>query len=88
VFITHFKTLPPSYKPTHYHENHYNRHWAKIKNKKQKKWGKGINIDSNNINITNINNFMQFKTLEYKVYDFKDNELWEAYKEDFQNFIL
>jgi len=50
---------------------------------RQKKWGKEINIDSNNINIININNFMQFKTLEYKVYNFKDNKLWEAYKEDF-----
>ena len=41
---------------------------------KQKKWSRGINIDPNNINITNINNFVQFKTLEYKVYDFKDNK--------------
>ena len=31
---------------------------------------------------------MQFKTLEYEVYDFKDNELWEAYKEDFHNFTV
>ena len=41
----------------------------------QKKWGRGINVDFNNINITNINDFVQFKTLEYKVYDFKDNKL-------------
>jgi len=54
----------------------------------QKKWDRGINIDSNNIDITDINNFVQFKTLEYKVYNFKDNKLWEAYKEDFQNFIV
>ena len=43
--------------------------------KRQKKWGRGINIDFNNINITDINNFVQFKTLKYKVYDFKDNKL-------------
>ena len=41
----------------------------------QKKQGKGINIDFNNINITNINNFIQFKILEYKVYNFKDNKI-------------
>ena len=42
---------------------------------RQKKWGRGINIDPNDINTTEINDFMQFKTLEYKVYDFKDNKL-------------
>ena len=54
----------------------------------QKKWGKGINIDLNDINIIDINDFIQFKILEYKVYDFKDSEMWEVYKEDFQNFIV
>ena len=43
--------------------------------KGQKKWGKGINIDSNNINIININNFIQFKILEYKIYNFKDSKI-------------
>ena len=56
--------------------------------KGQKKWGRGIDVDFNNINIIDINDFVQFKTLEYKVYDFKNNELWEVYKEDFQNFTL
>ena len=51
--------------------------------KGQKKWSKGINIDPDDINITNINDFIQFKILEYKVYDFKDNKMWEIYKEDF-----
>ena len=41
----------------------------------QRKWGKGIDIDSNNVNIKDINDFVQFKTLKYKVYDFKDNKL-------------
>ena len=31
---------------------------------------------------------MKFKTLEYEVYDFKDDDLWEAYKDDFQSFTL
>ena len=59
----------------------------KIK-KGQKKWGREISIDSNDINITDINDFIQFKILKYKIYDFKDNELWETYKENFQNFTL
>ena len=54
----------------------------------QKKWGRGIDIDFDDIDITDINDFIQFKTLEYKVYDFKDNKLQEVYKDDFQNFIL
>ena len=54
----------------------------------QKKWSKGINIDPDDINITDINNFIQFKILEYKVYNFKDNEMWKIYKEDFWNFII
>ena len=54
----------------------------------QKKWGRGIDIDPKNINIKDIDDFMQFKTLEYKVYNFKDNELQEAYKDNFQNFTL
>ena len=43
--------------------------------KRQKKWGRGINIHPKNINIKGIEDFMQFKTLEYKVYNFKDNKL-------------
>ena len=54
----------------------------------QKKQSKGINIDPNNINNININDFIQFKILEYKVYNFKDSEILEVYKEDFQNFIV
>ncbi len=41
----------------------------------QQKWGRGINIDSNDINITDINDFIQFKILEYKAYNLKDNKL-------------
>src|SRR6266516_285391 len=54
----------------------------------QKKWGKGIDAQSNDIDTEDINDFVKFKTLEYEVYDFKDDELWEAYKEDFKSFTL
>ena len=49
----------------------------------QKKQGRGINIDPKNINIKDINDFVQFKTLKYKIYNFKDNKLWKTYKDNF-----
>ena len=54
----------------------------------QKKWSKGINIDLDDINIIDINDFIQFKILEYKFYDFKDSKIQEIYKEDFWNFTI
>ena len=54
----------------------------------QRKWGRGIDIDPDNINIKDIDKFIQFKTLKYEVYNFKDDKLQEAYKDDFQNFML
>ena len=57
-------------------------------NTRQKKWGKGIDLQSNKTTTEDINEFMKFKILEYEAYDFKDDELWEAYKEDFNNFTL
>jgi len=41
----------------------------------QKKWGKGINLQSNKTITENINKFIKFKILEYKAYNFKDNKL-------------
>ena len=41
----------------------------------QEKWSKGINIDPDDINIKDINDFIQFKILEYKFYDFKDDKI-------------
>ncbi len=54
----------------------------------QKKWGKGIDLQSNKTTIEDINEFVKFKILEYEAYDFKDDKQWEAYKEDFNNFTL
>ena len=54
----------------------------------QKKWPKGINLQFNKTTTEDINKFMKFKILKYKAYNFKDDELWEVYKEDFNNFIL
>jgi len=54
----------------------------------QEKWPKGINLQSDETTIKDINKFMKFKILKYKAYNLKDNKLWEVYKEDFQNFII
>ena len=54
----------------------------------QKKWDKGIDLQSNKTTIENINKFVKFKILKYKAYNFKDNKLQEVYKEDFNNFII
>ena len=54
----------------------------------QKKWGRGIDLQSDDTSIEDINDFVKFKTFKYKAYNFKDDELWEQYKEDFQHFTL
>ena len=41
----------------------------------QKKWGKGIDLQSNKTTTEDINKFMKFKILKYKAYDFKDNKM-------------
>ena len=41
----------------------------------QKKWGKGIDLQSNKTTTEDINEFVKFKILEYKAYNFKDNKL-------------
>ena len=34
-----------------------------------------------------VNDYIKFKTLEYKYYKFTNNDLWEQFKEDFADFI-
>ena len=41
----------------------------------QKKWGKGIDLQSDKTTTKDINKFIKFKILKYKAYDFKDNKL-------------
>ena len=41
----------------------------------QKKWGKGIDLQSNKTTTEDINEFVKFKILKYKAYNFKDDEL-------------
>ena len=39
------------------------------------------------MSITNVNDYIQFKLLEYGYYKLLNNNLWEQYKKDFINFI-
>ena len=38
------------------------------------------------MSITDVNNYIKFKILEYKYFKFMNNDLWEQYQEDFTNF--
>ena len=39
------------------------------------------------MSIDNINNYIKFKILKYRHYNFMNNNLWEQYQEDFVDFI-
>ena len=54
----------------------------------QKRWPSGINAQSEGVDINEINDFVKFKPLEYDDYNFKDEDLWEAYRDDFKTFTL
>lgn len=48
----------------------------------QEKWSQGVDLTS----ITDVNNYIKFKILEYGYFKLMNNELWEQYKEDFVDF--
>ena len=49
----------------------------------QKKWSQGVNLTSTN----DVNDYVEFKILKYRHYNFTNNDMWEQYKEDFVDFI-
>jgi hypothetical protein len=49
-------------------------------NEGQKKWETGIDLTS----TTTVTEYLKFKLLEYEYYNFKDDDLWEQFKEDFK----
>jgi hypothetical protein len=49
--------------------------------KGQKKWRQGVDPT-----VTDINDYVKFKTLEYAYYKFTNDDLWEQFKEDFAGF--
>ena len=48
----------------------------------QEKWRQGVDITS----ITDVNNYIKFKTLEYEYFKLMNDDLWEQYQEDFTDF--
>ena len=42
----------------------------------------GVDLKS----ITDVNNYIKFKILEYEYFKLMNNDLWEQYKEDFADF--
>ena len=49
----------------------------------QEKWRQGVDLTS----ITDINNYIKYKILEYGYFKLMNDDLWEQYKEDFMDFI-
>ena len=39
------------------------------------------------MSITDVNNYIKFKVLEYEYFKLINDDLWEQYKEDFADFI-
>jgi hypothetical protein len=50
------------------------------------RWPKGIDLNDKNTTTKEADDYINFKILEYQYYDFKDEELWELFKEDFSVF--
>ena len=48
----------------------------------QKKWSHGVDLTS----ASDVNDYVKFKVLEYGHYNFKNDDMWEQYKEDFIDF--
>ena len=39
------------------------------------------------MSINDVNDYVKFKILEYRHYNFINDDIWEQYKEDFMDFI-
>ena len=48
----------------------------------QEKWSQGVDLTS----ISDVNDYIKFKVLEYGYYKLTNDDLWEQYKEDFADF--
>jgi hypothetical protein len=48
----------------------------------QEKWSQGVDLES----ISDVNNYIKFKTLKYRYFKLENDNLWEQYREDFADF--
>ena len=55
---------------------------SKQVSKGQKKWSQGVDLTSTD----DVNDYIEFKILEYRHYNFMNDDMWEQYKEDFVDF--
>ena len=39
------------------------------------------------MSTNDVNNYVEFKILKYRYYNFINDDMWEQYKEDFVDFI-
>ena len=39
------------------------------------------------MSINDVNDYVEFKILKYRYYNFTNDDIWEQYKEDFVDFI-
>jgi hypothetical protein len=60
---------------------------AKIKEGRSR-WGGGFDTQDDNVTINEINEFVEFKILEYEIEVFRDVDLWEVYKDDSRPFLF
>ena len=49
----------------------------------QEKWRQGVDLTS----ISDVNNYIKFKVLEYEYFKLMNVDLWEQYQEDFADFM-
>jgi hypothetical protein len=52
----------------------------------QSRWKDGIDAQSEDVDKEEINEFIQYKHLEYEAYKMMDDDLWEVYRDDFSTF--
>ena len=79
AFTDPTRPLPPA---THHTTLHSMADISKQVSEGQKKWSQGVDLTS----IDNVNDYIKFKILEYRHYNFINNDIWEQYKEDFADF--
>jgi hypothetical protein len=52
------------------------------------RWGEEFDTQDELTNTRNTSELVEFKTLEYEAEGFTDEDLWDAYREDFKTFTL
>ena len=54
----------------------------------QDRWPHGLDAQQDDVNESDLKDFITFKIEEYTFYDFKNISLWEAFTDDFNTFTV